>query len=68
MTSHMHAGYTFTTWNDVRLRIYDVTGKDSGVYRFQLTDVEGKTEQHLIYVDVKNVRRKRRRKNLIGAE
>jgi len=50
----------FAKWIDFKLKIYNATMSDSGVYTFKATGAKGHVEQQDIYVDISEKKKKRR--------
>jgi len=61
---HYSHGRYFASWIDFRLKIYDATIKDSGVYTFKAYGPSGETEEQVIYVDISE--KKNKKKNRIS--
>jgi len=61
---HYSHGRYFAQWIDFRLKIYDATVKDSGIYTFKAHGPSGEIEEQVIYVDISE--KKRKKKNRIS--
>ena len=46
----------------MRLRIYNATHHDSGIYTFRAISPSGYTEEQVVYVDISEKKKKKKRK------
>jgi hypothetical protein len=59
---HYANGKYFAKWIDFRLKIYNATASDSGIYAFQVRSPSGHMEEQYIYVDISEKKKKKRRR------
>lgn len=59
---HYANGCFYSRWIDFKLRIYNATESDSGIYTFRATDLYGHSHEQIIYVDISEQKRKRSQK------
>jgi hypothetical protein len=53
VATHYEDGRYYAAWLDFRLRIYNATRRDSGVYWFRATSPDGAdVAQHAVFVDI----------------
>ena len=60
MMPHHTGGQYFSSWVDFKLKIYNATESDSGIYKFKATNAKGDyEEEQLIYVDISERKKKK---------
>ena len=59
---HLSNGRWFARWLDFRLRIYNATQQDSGIYTFRAVGALGTVEEQTIYVDISEKKKKKKKK------
>lgn len=58
---HFSRGRYYSRWIDFKLKIYNATKSDSGMYSFKVTSPRGTTRQQYIYVDISEKKRGKRK-------
>ncbi len=61
---HLSNGRWFAKWLEFRLRIYNATQSDSGLYTFRATGPSGRTEEQMIYVDISEKKKKKKKRRV----
>lgn len=59
---HYGNGRYFSRWIDFRLKVYNATTADSGIYKFKVWSPSGHTEEQQIYVDISEKKRKKKKR------
>ena len=59
---HFANGRYFAKWIDFRLKIFNATTADSGIYTFRALSPKGYSEEQVIYVDISEKKRKKKKR------